>query len=78
MFRALGAKGVSSYYDDEVWHANLLKIVVDTVEASDASAGGMIYSLATRPQRGWDDHLRFAVAAGANPPGLGVFEGVTV
>ena len=80
-----GADGASLYYGDEVWHAKPPKIeVVDTVGAGDASAGGMIYSLATMPERGWGEHLRFAVAAGAaaclaagaNPPGLGVIEGV--
>jgi fructokinase len=52
--------------------------VVDTVGAGDASIGGLLYSLMTWPDAGWDAHLRFAVAtgtaaclqAGAVPPGL--------
>lgn len=38
--------------------------VVDTVGAGDASVGGLLYSLMTQADAGWDLHLRFAVAAG--------------
>jgi fructokinase len=52
--------------------------VVDTVGAGDASIGGLIYSMLNQPERGPDEHLRFAIAsgaaacmqAGANPPSL--------
>ena len=39
--------------------------VVDTVGAGDASIGGLLYSLMSAPDAGWDAHLRFSVAAGA-------------
>ncbi|MGF6769454.1 fructokinase [Paraburkholderia sp. GAS199] len=39
--------------------------VVDTVGAGDASIGGLLFSLMTAPQRGWGEHLQFALAAGA-------------
>ncbi|CAB3689534.1 ATP-dependent 6-phosphofructokinase [Trinickia soli] len=39
--------------------------VVDTVGAGDASIGGLLFSLMERPERGWLDHLAFALAAGA-------------
>jgi fructokinase len=39
--------------------------VVDTVGAGDASIGGLLYSLMSAPDAGWDTHLRFSVAAGA-------------
>jgi len=39
--------------------------VVDTVGAGDASIGGLLYSLMSAPDTGWDAHLRFSVAAGA-------------
>lgn len=39
--------------------------VVDTVGAGDASIGGLLFSLMQRPERGWRDHLAFALAAGA-------------
>ena len=38
--------------------------VADTVGAGDASIGGLLFSLMTAPQRGWPEHLRFALAAG--------------
>jgi fructokinase len=38
---------------------------VDTVGAGDASIGGLLFSLMRRPERGWRDHLTFALAAGA-------------
>ena len=39
--------------------------VADTVGAGDASIGGLLYSLMAAPQRGWPEHLAFALAAGA-------------
>ena len=39
--------------------------VVDTVGAGDASIGGFLFSLMRWPERGWRDHLTFALAAGA-------------
>ena len=39
--------------------------VADTVGAGDASIGGLLFSLMTAPQRGWPEHLAFALAAGA-------------
>ncbi|HZZ11686.1 MAG TPA: PfkB family carbohydrate kinase, partial [Paraburkholderia sp.] len=39
--------------------------VVDTVGAGDASIGGLLFSLMSAPQRGWGEHLGFALAAGA-------------
>jgi fructokinase len=39
--------------------------VVDTVGAGDASIGGLLFSLMSAPQRKWNEHLAFALAAGA-------------
>jgi fructokinase len=39
--------------------------VADTVGAGDASIGGLLFSLMSSPQRGWREHLAFALAAGA-------------
>jgi fructokinase len=39
--------------------------VADTVGAGDASIGGLLFSLMTAPQRSWDEHLAFSLAAGA-------------
>jgi fructokinase len=39
--------------------------VADTVGAGDASIGGLLFSLMTAPQRKWDEHLAFSLAAGA-------------
>jgi fructokinase len=39
--------------------------VADTVGAGDASIGGLLVSLMRWPQRGWREHLSFALAAGA-------------
>jgi fructokinase len=39
--------------------------VADTVGAGDASIGGLLFSLMTAPQRTWDEHLAFSLAAGA-------------
>lgn len=58
--------------------------VVDTVGAGDASIGGLLYSLMTRPGVDWAAHLKFAVAtgtaaclhAGAMPPSLASVTGL--
>ncbi|MFL9870265.1 carbohydrate kinase family protein [Paraburkholderia megapolitana] len=39
--------------------------VADTVGAGDASIGGLLFSLMASPQRHWNEHLAFALAAGA-------------
>jgi fructokinase len=39
--------------------------VVDTVGAGDASIGGLLFSFMQSPQRGYAEHLAFALAAGA-------------
>ena len=39
--------------------------VADTVGAGDASIGGLLFSLMASPQRQWNEHLAFALAAGA-------------
>ncbi|CAB3771906.1 carbohydrate kinase family protein [Paraburkholderia humisilvae] len=39
--------------------------VADTVGAGDASIGGLLFSLMSAPQRKWNEHLAFALAAGA-------------
>ena len=38
--------------------------VVDTVGAGDCSLAGLLSSRMKHPERGWDAHLRAAVAAG--------------
>lgn len=76
-----GADGASLHLGEQVWRAAPPRIeVVDSVGAGDASAGGLLYSLITQAERSWQEHLRFAVAAGAgaclragaNPPALAV------
>jgi fructokinase len=39
--------------------------VADTVGAGDASIGGLLFSLMSAPQRKWNEHLAFALSAGA-------------
>lgn len=61
-----GAAGASLHLGELAWQAVPPEIaVVDSVGAGDASAGGLLYSLITQPERGWKEHLRFSVAAGA-------------
>ena len=61
-----GEQGATLYCGDEAWQAAPPKIeVVDSVGAGDASIGGLLYSLMSRPDQGGAEHLRFAVAAGA-------------
>jgi fructokinase len=60
-----GSSQATLFVGDESWQATPPKVqVADTVGAGDASIGGLLYSLMTRPG-GWPDHLRFALAAGA-------------
>lgn len=63
---SLGADGARLLLGEEEWRAKppTLK-VVDTVGAGDASMAGLLFSLLQAPQRGWDEHLRIAVAAGS-------------
>lgn len=42
------------------------ELVVDTSGAGDIFHGAYIYSVLTAPERGWDDHFRFARAASAH------------
>jgi fructokinase len=78
-----GEQGAALYCGDQAWRAAPPKIeVVDSVGAGDASIGGLLFSLMTRPGHGGAEHLRFAVAAGAGaclsagaaPPELALVE----
>jgi fructokinase len=78
-----GEQGAALYRGDGAWRAAPPKIeVVDSVGAGDASMGGLLFSLMSRPQHGGAEHLRFAVAAGAGaclaagaaPPDLALVE----
>ncbi|MEK6349780.1 MAG: carbohydrate kinase [Burkholderia sp.] len=61
-----GSQTATLYAGDAVFEAQPPRVeVADTVGAGDASIGGLIVSLMTAPQRGWDAHLAFALAAGA-------------
>jgi fructokinase len=61
-----GEHGATLYDGTGAWHASPPKIeVIDSVGAGDASIGGLLYSLMSRPEHGGAEHLRFAVAAGA-------------
>jgi fructokinase len=61
-----GADGASLHLGAEQWQAPAPSVkVVDTVGAGDSSAAGMLYSLMQRAQQPYQEHLRFAVAAGA-------------
>lgn len=80
-----GADGASMHVGDAVWRARPPRIeVVDSVGAGDASIGGLLYSLMNWPERSWDQHLRFGVAAGAGaclaagatPPDVATVEGL--
>jgi fructokinase len=62
----LGAEGAELHAGGQRWVQAAPRVsVADTVGAGDASAGGLLYSLMTRPDAGWPAHLRHAVAAGA-------------
>jgi fructokinase len=78
-----GEQGATLYDGNGAWRALPPKIdVVDSVGAGDASIGGLLFSLMSRPQHGGAEHLRFAVAAGAGaclsagaaPPDLALVE----
>ncbi len=61
-----GAAGASLHLADQSWQATPPKItVIDSIGAGDASIAGLLYSLHSAPNRGWQDHLHFSVASGA-------------
>jgi len=61
-----GAQGASLFRGDDSAHALAPKVtVVDTVGAGDASAAGLLHSLARRPERTLQAHLHAALAAGS-------------
>jgi fructokinase len=61
-----GSEPATLIVGDERFEAQPPRVeVADTVGAGDASIGGLLYSLMTAPQRGWPEHLAFALAAGA-------------
>lgn len=61
-----GAAGACLHVADQSWQAASPKItVIDTIGAGDASIAGLLYSLHTASERGWQEHLNFAVASGA-------------
>jgi fructokinase len=72
-----GGEGASLFHRDRRADARAPKVdVVDTVGAGDASAAGLLHSLARHPGRSLQSHLHAALAAGsaaclqagANPP----------
>lgn len=66
ILHTMGADGARLLFRDQEWHAKPPSLkVVDTIGAGDASAAGILFSLMQAPQRGWDEHLRIAVAAGS-------------
>ena len=60
-------EGTATLIDgDEIIEARPPRVAVsDTVGAGDASIGGLLFSLMTTPEKSWQEHLRFALAAGA-------------
>jgi fructokinase len=61
-----GGQGASLYLKDERVDARAPRIeIVDTVGAGDASAAGLLHSLAQNPQRTLQSHLHAALAAGS-------------
>lgn len=61
-----GERGASLHVGDSAWHAPAVAVpVADTVGAGDASIAGFAYSQLAAPRRSPEEHLRFAVAAGA-------------
>jgi fructokinase len=61
-----GGEHATLFAGDEVIDAAPPRVdVVDTVGAGDASIGGLLFSLMSTPQRNWQAHLGFALAAGA-------------
>lgn len=80
-----GGDGASLHIGEQSWSQVAPPITVaDTVGAGDASIAALAYSLLHRAQQPHDEHLRFAVAAGAaaclapgaSPPSLGTIEGL--
>jgi len=78
-----GADGAELHAGGKIYRQPCPKVnVVDTVGAGDAGAGGLLYSLMTAPEAGWETHLRRSVAtgtaacahAGAVPPALSEVE----
>lgn len=74
-----GAEGATLYRGEQQWSARPPKVdVVDTVGAGDASMAGLLGSLMLQPEASGDQHVRWAVtagalactAAGASPPSL--------
>lgn len=61
-----GGQGASLFQGDEHCNALAPKVaVVDTVGAGDASAAGLLHSLARHPERALQSHLHAALAAGS-------------
>jgi len=61
-----GGQGASLFRGDDRAHALAPKVaVVDTVGAGDASAAGLLHSLARHPERTLQSHLHAALAAGS-------------
>ncbi|MBP0588742.1 carbohydrate kinase [Paraburkholderia sp. LEh10] len=61
-----GAEKATLIDGDRIVEAQPPRVAVaDTVGAGDASIGGLLFSLMTAPQRKWEEHLAFALAAGA-------------
>jgi fructokinase len=61
-----GAEKATLFQGDTIIEAQPPRVeVADTVGAGDASIGGFLFSLMTAPQRTWQEHLAFALAAGA-------------
>ena len=61
-----GSEKATLIDDDRIVEAQPPRVAVaDTVGAGDASIGGLLFSLMTAPQRKWEEHLAFSLAAGA-------------
>jgi fructokinase len=61
-----GGQGASLFHEDLRCDAQAPKVeVVDTVGAGDASAAGLLHSLARHPERPLQAHLHAALAAGS-------------
>jgi len=61
-----GGEGASLLVGEQQWHARPPKItVVDTVGAGDAFIGGFMHSQMLRAELAPEEHLRWAIAAGA-------------